>query len=167
MDAGIIEALKAAVGPKGFLETEADKAPFLTDERDLYHGAAALVLRPANTAEVAEIVRICAGASVGVVPQGGNTGYCGGSIPGRNREEVVVATELLTELSQLGEHSDLGRQDSQCIAIEQKLLQLDEHSDLRRQDSQIMVSEIEIDLLIFCAVFYDFKQFFHSPCGPG
>jgi FAD/FMN-containing dehydrogenase len=91
MDAGIIEALKAAVGPKGYLESEADKAAYLTDERDLYHGAAALVLRPASTEAVAEIVRICAGAGIGVVPQGGNTGYCGGSIPGRNGEEVVVS----------------------------------------------------------------------------
>jgi len=91
MDKQIIEALKTAVGPKGFLESEEDKAPFLTDERDLYHGTAPLVLRPANTEEVAAIVRICAAAGIGIVPQGGNTGYCGGSIPGRNNEQVVVS----------------------------------------------------------------------------
>ncbi|MDH3701424.1 MAG: FAD-binding oxidoreductase [Alphaproteobacteria bacterium] len=91
MDPTILEQLKNATGPRGWLEDEADKAAYLTDERDLYHGTAPLVLRPDSTEAVAEIVRICAGTGVGIVPQGGNTGYCGGSIPGRNNEEIVLS----------------------------------------------------------------------------
>ena len=91
IDAWAIDRLKDAVGPKGWLESEDRKAPFLDDERGLYHGAAPLVLRPASTGEVSRIVRICAGSGIGIVPQGGNTGYCGGSIPGDAGDEIVLS----------------------------------------------------------------------------
>jgi D-lactate dehydrogenase (cytochrome) len=87
----VIEALKAAVGPKGWIAAEAEKTPYLVDARELFHGRTPLVLRPATTAEVAEIVRICAEAGVGIVPQGGNTGYVGGSVPGEEGGELLVS----------------------------------------------------------------------------
>jgi len=77
----VIDRLKAAAGNGGFIDDPDAIEPYVTDERDLYHGVTPLVLRPATTAAVAEIVTICAAAGVGVVPQGGNTGYCGGSVP--------------------------------------------------------------------------------------
>ncbi len=91
MDPSIIEHLKNAAGPRGWLKEDSDKAAYLTDERDLYHGTAPLVLRPDSTEAVAAIVRICAETGVGIVPQGGNTGYCGGSIPGRRNDEIVLS----------------------------------------------------------------------------
>ena len=57
----------------------ADIAPHLEEERGLYHGATPMVVKPASTAEVAEVVRLCHAAGVGIVPQGGNTGLCGGA----------------------------------------------------------------------------------------
>ncbi|MDH3475314.1 MAG: FAD-binding oxidoreductase [Rhodospirillales bacterium] len=87
----VIEALKAAVGPKGWIEDQAGKAPYLADERGLYQGESPLVLRPASTEEVAAVVRICSDAAVGIVPQGGNTGYVGGSVPRESGEEVVLS----------------------------------------------------------------------------
>ncbi|MCG8547246.1 MAG: FAD-binding oxidoreductase [Alphaproteobacteria bacterium] len=101
MDASVIERLKAAVGPQGWLESDADKAPYLNDERDLYHGAAPLVLRPANTAEVAAVVKICAETGTGIVPQGGNTGYCGGSIPGGNATEIVLSLGRMNKIREI------------------------------------------------------------------
>jgi FAD/FMN-containing dehydrogenase len=86
----VIETLKAAVGTKGWIDAEAEKAPYLVDARALYRGRTPLVLRPASTQEVAAIVRICAEAEVGIVPQGGNTGYVGGSVPGEDGTEVLV-----------------------------------------------------------------------------
>ena len=74
-----IERLKSAVGPAGVVDDPAAMAPYLTDWRGLYHGRAGLVLRPAATAEVAAVMRACAEAGVGVVPQGGNTGMDGRS----------------------------------------------------------------------------------------
>lgn len=98
MDATLIEGLKSAAGPSGWLEADSDKAPYLTDERDLYHGAAPLVLRPATVEQVARIVRLCGEAGIGIVPQGGNTGYCGGSIPGGNGDEVVLSLSRLNKI---------------------------------------------------------------------
>ena len=71
----VIERLKAAAGNGGFIDDAKAIEPYVKDERDLYHGATPLVLRPNATAAVAAIVKICAAAGVGVVPQGGNTGY--------------------------------------------------------------------------------------------
>lgn len=101
MDADLIEHLKAAAGPAGWLEAESDKAPFLKDERDLYRGTAPLVLRPATTEQVSRIVRLCGEGGIGIVPQGGNTGYCGGSIPAGNGEEVVVSLSRLNKIRDL------------------------------------------------------------------
>lgn len=81
--------LKAVVGPAGFLETEADKAPYLTEWRDRYRGSTPLVLRPRTTGEVARLVAICAETRTAIVPQGGNTGLVGGQIP--FGPEIVIA----------------------------------------------------------------------------
>lgn len=91
MEKTAIDALKAAAGPNGWLENPADTEPFLIDERDLYHGVSPLVLRPATTEEVAAIVKICADHGIGIVPQGGNTGYCGGATPGQAGDEIVLS----------------------------------------------------------------------------
>ena len=49
----VLVALRAAVGPKGTVETEDEKAGYLIDERRLYKGESPIVLRPKTTAEVA------------------------------------------------------------------------------------------------------------------
>ena len=63
------------------LTAHADMAPFLTDWRKRYTGAALAVAQPDSTEDVAAIVRWCADNAVAVVPQGGNTGLVGGSVP--------------------------------------------------------------------------------------
>ncbi|MDX1592874.1 MAG: FAD-binding oxidoreductase [Gammaproteobacteria bacterium] len=73
--------LKEVVGPKGWCDDPADLAPHLEDPRGTYRGDAGLLLAPSTTAEVAEVVRLCHAAGVAVVPQGGNTGLCGGGLP--------------------------------------------------------------------------------------
>ena len=82
---GLIADLAAAVGAAHTQTDEDILAPYLVDERRRYHGAALAVVSPAGTAEVAAVVRLCAAAGVAVVPQGGNTGLCGGATPLRPR----------------------------------------------------------------------------------
>ena len=65
-------------------------APYLHEERGLYRGTAALVLRPASTAEVAKVVQLCAAANIPIVPQGGNTGLCGGAVAREEANEVIL-----------------------------------------------------------------------------
>ncbi|MGB1734170.1 MAG: FAD-binding oxidoreductase, partial [Acidimicrobiales bacterium] len=54
-----------------------------------FQGSTPLVLRPGTTEEVAQILRVASDASVALVPQGGNTGLVGGSVPLRG--EVVLS----------------------------------------------------------------------------
>jgi len=90
-----LEALKAVVGSGGYLERTPDVDLYLVDFRRLYRGRSPLVLLPANTAEVANIVRICAEHGIGIVPHGGNTSYCGGATPDESGTQIVLALKRL------------------------------------------------------------------------
>src|ERR1700751_1725301 len=86
-----IERIKAAVGPPGWIADPGDQEPYLVEARGLYRGATRLVVRPASTAEVAAVVRICAEAELTIVPQGGNTGLVGGGVPPEDGHNIVLA----------------------------------------------------------------------------
>jgi len=80
MDETLISEIEAIVGPKGVVTSSADMEPYLVEERGLYRGNCDLVVRPASTEEVAKVVSLCAEKKVPIVPQGGNTGLCGGAV---------------------------------------------------------------------------------------
>jgi len=86
-----LERIKAVVGPRGWIDDPNEQEPYLTEARRLWRGATQLVIRPAATAEVAEVVRICAAAKLAVVPQGGNTGLVAGGVPPEDRDNIVLA----------------------------------------------------------------------------
>jgi len=92
----IIQAIAELLGPAGLIADPAGMAPYLEEERGLYHGKARLVARPASTAELAELVRLCAGAGIAIVPQGGNTGLCGGASPSEG--QIVVSLSRLNKI---------------------------------------------------------------------
>ncbi len=79
------------VGAANVLVDAADTAPFLSDWRGRYRGAAQCVVRPGNTGEVAAVVRACVEAGVPIVPQGGNTSLCGAATPDATGRAVVVS----------------------------------------------------------------------------
>jgi D-lactate dehydrogenase (cytochrome) len=86
-----VEQIKAAVGSRGWIADPGDQEPYLLEARRLYRGATRLVVRPASTAEVAAVVRICAKAQLPIVPQGGNTGLVGGGVPSKDGHNIVLA----------------------------------------------------------------------------
>jgi FAD/FMN-containing dehydrogenase len=94
----LLAALHDIVGPRGLLTEPTDIAPYTQDWRQLYRGRTDAVIRPANTAELAEVVRLCAAAGVPVVPQGGNTSMVGGAVPAENGSELVVSLARMTAL---------------------------------------------------------------------
>jgi FAD/FMN-containing dehydrogenase len=71
------ERLAGIAGTAFVLTDPDDITPYVTDWRGRYRGRAQCVVRPANTAEVAAVVKACAEAGVPMVPQGGNTSLCG------------------------------------------------------------------------------------------
>ena len=92
---GVLAAIRDIVGPKGWIDDPADLEPFLVEERGLFHGACAAVVRPATTEELAEVVRLCADAGVAIVPQGGNTGLVGGGVPDGG---IVLSTARMNRI---------------------------------------------------------------------
>ncbi len=76
-----LDAVRDAVGPKGWT-TEPDRIEaHVTERRGLWHGRCDMVVSPALIEEVAKVVALCNEAAVAVVPQGGNTGLVGGGVP--------------------------------------------------------------------------------------
>ena len=96
--AAALEQLKGAVGHGGWLQSSADVAPYLSDFRGLYHGAAPLVLKPRDVTDVANILTICNREEIAVVPHGGNTGYCGGATPDESGIQIVVSLQRLNRV---------------------------------------------------------------------
>jgi FAD/FMN-containing dehydrogenase len=84
------------IGASRVLVAADDVAPFCTDWRGRYSGNALCVALPGSTEEVAAVVRACVAAGVAVVPQGGNTGLCGGATP--TRGEVVVSLRRMNRI---------------------------------------------------------------------
>lgn len=91
----MIPDFAAIVGAANVL-TGTDCAPYLEEQRGLYHGSALAVVRPGSTEEVAAVVKACAETGIAMVPQGGNTGLCGGGVP--EGRAVVISTERLTRI---------------------------------------------------------------------
>jgi D-lactate dehydrogenase (cytochrome) len=92
----LIAKFRAIVGDKYAVTDTADIAPYLTEERDLFHGKSPLVLRPGSTAEVSEICKLASAHRIALVPQGGNTGLVGGQTP--HNGEVVVSMRRLDKI---------------------------------------------------------------------
>ncbi len=90
-DRTLLGRLAEIVGEYACIADAAAMAPFLQEPRGMFHGKAALVVRPASTDEVARVVAACAAAKVAIVPQGGNTGLCGGAAPHEDATEIVLS----------------------------------------------------------------------------
>jgi FAD/FMN-containing dehydrogenase len=92
----LIARFRAVVGDKYAVTDPADIAPYLTEERDLFHGRSPLVLRPGSTAEVSAICKLATEYRIALVPQGGNTGLVGGQTP--HNGEVVVSMRRMDKI---------------------------------------------------------------------
>ena len=107
-----LSGLERILGPQDLLTGEAqapgsstrpagDLEPYLTDHRRLYHGRALAVALPRTVAQVTELLAFCNGHGIGVVPQGGNTSYCGGATPDDSGRQIVVALSRLQRIRNL------------------------------------------------------------------
>src|SRR6202521_2084927 len=92
----LIARFRSIVGDKYAVTDAADIAPYVTEERDLFHGRSPLVLRPGSTAEVSAICRLATEHRIALVPQGGNTGLVGGQTP--HNGEVVISTRRMDKI---------------------------------------------------------------------
>src|SRR3954453_17360207 len=95
----LLSRFAAIVGERYAITDAADMAPYLTEERQLYHGRSPLVLRPGSVAEVSQILKLANETGTPIVPQGGNTGLVGGQIP--HNGEVVLSLNRLDRIREV------------------------------------------------------------------
>ncbi|MGY4319046.1 FAD-binding oxidoreductase [Bradyrhizobium sp. JR3.5] len=100
----LLAKFRAIVGDKYAVTDATDIEPYVTEERDLFHGRSPLVLRPGSTAEVAAICKLASEHRIALVPQGGNTGLVGGQTP--HHGEVVVSLRRLDKIRDIDVESN-------------------------------------------------------------
>ncbi len=93
----LLGALRQLLGEAQVL-TGTGLAAYEVDWRKRWHGRALAVVRPADTAQVAALLRLCAAHGVSVVPQGGNTGLVGGGVPDASGDQVLLSLQRLKRL---------------------------------------------------------------------
>lgn len=127
ISADILDRLKAIVGPAGYIDDPADMEPYCVSWRDGWRGDTPLVLRPASTREVAEIVRLCAEARVPIVPQGGNTGLTGAGQPHVGGAEIVLSTNRMKAIRDIDVLNDTMTVEAGVVltTIQDKAAELD------------------------------------------
>jgi len=113
------------VGAGNVLTAPEDTKPYFTDWRRQYYAAAECVVRPADTAQVAAVVALCAREEVAIVPQGGNTGLVGGSVPTGARREVVLSLSRVNRIRAIDPLNDTATVEAGCVlaAIQQAAAQ--------------------------------------------
>ena len=113
----LIKTLRDIVGTTQVLTLDAgnDLSGYEQDWRKRARGTALAVVRPANTQEVAAVVKACVAAGAPIVTQGGNTGLVVGSTPDASGREVVLSLQRMTAVRALDTANMTVTVDAGCI----------------------------------------------------
>ncbi len=90
--------LVGIIGPGACVTDEQALEPHVTEWRNVLHGRALAMASPGNTGQVADVVRLCSHAGVAIVPQGGNTGLCGGAIPDESGQQLILSLARMNRI---------------------------------------------------------------------
>jgi FAD/FMN-containing dehydrogenase len=112
-----LAALHERLGDAGLL-VGGDLAAYENDWRKRYIGRALAVARPASTAEVADVMRLCYQHRVAVVPQGGNTGLVGGSTPDDSGRQLVLSLSRMKRVREIDAANASLTADAGCVLTE-------------------------------------------------
>ena len=110
----LINQLTAIVGKVNVL-VDGDLSAYEVDWRKRSRGKALAVVRPANTQEVAAVVKACVLVGVSIVAQGGNTGLVGGSIPDESGQQVVLSLQRMNTVRSIDAANLTLTVDAGCI----------------------------------------------------
>jgi FAD/FMN-containing dehydrogenase len=96
-----IAAAEALLGPRGFTQDAELIAPWLTDWRERFTGRALAMASPADTAQLAALIRLCGEHAIAVVPQGGNSGMSGGATPDGSGAALLLSLRRMNQIRAL------------------------------------------------------------------
>ncbi|KAI9315648.1 hypothetical protein BX666DRAFT_2048524 [Dichotomocladium elegans] len=109
-----VQYLKSIVGESGVIYgNEEDLFPFNTDWMNKFRGKSQLVLKPKTTQQVSDILKYCNEKKLAVVPQGGNTGLVGGSVP--VFDEIVLNLQGMNRIRGFDSVSGILTCDAGCV----------------------------------------------------
>jgi FAD/FMN-containing dehydrogenase len=111
----VLDRIREAVGPQGLITHPGDINSHTVDWRGYYRGATFAVVRPASSREVAAVVGICAETRTAIVPQGGNTGMCGASVPGADGGAIVLNLARMNRILQVDALNNTLSVEAGCI----------------------------------------------------
>lgn len=109
-----LDACREAIGGQFVLSGE-DTAHFLTEQRQRYTGKALAVIKPADTHEVAAIIKLCNDYKIAVVPQGGNTGLVLGSVPDQSGNAILLSLTRINKIRVIDPINNTMTVESGCI----------------------------------------------------
>jgi FAD/FMN-containing dehydrogenase len=109
------ELLKNIVGDGAWIDSPAELQPYVTEWRDRYTGSTPLMLLPSSTAQVAAIVGTCNEHGAAVVPQGGNTGLCGGAVPDTSNTQILLSFSRMKEIRAIEPENFSMTVDAGCV----------------------------------------------------
>lgn len=110
-----LDSCRSIVGTDNVLTQASDMESYLTDWRRRFTGSALAVIRPANTDEVASVVRLCALFKVPIVPQGGNTGLVLGSVPDASGSAIVLSLNRMNRIRAVDAVNNTMTVEAGCI----------------------------------------------------
>ena len=97
-DAAFLAEATDLLGPRGLTQDADLVTPWLTDWRGRFTGRALALASPADTAELAALVKLCARHGVPIVPQGGNSGMCGGATPDPDGRSLLLSLRRMDRI---------------------------------------------------------------------
>lgn len=110
-----IQELKAAAGEGGYIDDPVAMEPYLREWRGRYRSTAAIVLLPASTQAVARVVSACAREQIALVPQGGNTGLCGGAVAEGAGPRALLSLRRLDRIREVNALGDFMIAEAGCV----------------------------------------------------
>lgn len=99
------EQATALLGPRGITRDPDLVGPWLTDWRGRFTGRCCAMASPANTRELAELVRLCARHRIPIVPQGGNSSMSGGATPDETGNAVLLSLRRMNRIREINPES--------------------------------------------------------------
>ncbi|CAA3012542.1 D-2-hydroxyglutarate dehydrogenase, mitochondrial [Olea europaea subsp. europaea] len=108
-----ISYFKKILGERGVVQDEEKLDDANTDWMRKYKGSSKLMLQPRTTEEVSQILKYCNSRCLAVVPQGGNTGLVGGSVP--VFDEVIINVGSMNNILSFDKVSGILVCEAGCI----------------------------------------------------
>jgi FAD/FMN-containing dehydrogenase len=112
---GFLEEVDRRVGRRGWTIEPEQLALHAAEQWGTWRGRTPLLLRPANTAEVAALLQLCHTHALPVVPQGGNTGLVGAGVPDGSGRLAVLSLSRLNRIREVDPLNDTITAEAGCV----------------------------------------------------